>query len=83
MDTQEENGLRTYVHLGTGNYNPRTASVYSDFGLLRYLSILLTPNNIIIIIIKNKNDHSKSCATEDEYGLWLLYIHIGIYLFIY
>jgi hypothetical protein len=51
MDAQEENGLRTYVHLGTGNYNPRTASVYSDFGLLRYLSIILTQNIIIIIII--------------------------------
>jgi hypothetical protein len=52
MDTQEENGLRTYVHLGTGNYNPRTASVYSDFGLLRYLSIILTQNIIIKIKIK-------------------------------
>jgi len=31
---QEEDGLRTYVHIGTGNYNPRTASVYTDFGLL-------------------------------------------------
>eukprot|EP00850_Spirogloea_muscicola_P016700 SM000137S00478 [mRNA] locus=s137:341337:347444:- [translate_table: standard] len=30
---QEEDGLRTYVHIGTGNYNPRTASVYTDFGL--------------------------------------------------
>ncbi len=54
MDTQEDNGLRTYVHLGTGNYNPRTASVYSDFGLLRYLSIILTQNIIIIIKIKIK-----------------------------
>ena len=27
-------GLRRYVHLATGNYNERTARVYTDFGLL-------------------------------------------------
>jgi polyphosphate kinase len=27
-------GLRRYVHLGTGNYNERTARVYTDYGLL-------------------------------------------------
>ena len=27
-------GLRRYVHLGTGNYNERTARGYTDFGLL-------------------------------------------------
>src|SRR5262249_29728481 len=29
---KEEDGLRRYVHLGTGNYNPQTARVYSDLG---------------------------------------------------
>ncbi|MEQ6340752.1 MAG: polyphosphate kinase 1 [Gammaproteobacteria bacterium] len=30
---REEDGLRHYVHLGTGNYHARTARSYTDFGL--------------------------------------------------
>ena len=31
---QEDEGLRRYCHVGTGNYNPKTARLYEDFGLL-------------------------------------------------
>ncbi len=30
----EPDGIRRYAHIGTGNYNPKTARLYEDFGLL-------------------------------------------------
>lgn len=31
---QEEDGIKRYVHLGTGNYNDATAKLYTDLGLM-------------------------------------------------
>src|SRR3954449_980882 len=30
----EPDGIKRYVHIGTGNYNPKTARMYEDYGLL-------------------------------------------------
>jgi polyphosphate kinase len=30
---REEKGMKRYLHLSTGNYNPTTAKIYTDFGL--------------------------------------------------
>ena len=31
---QEADGIRRYCHVGTGNYNPKTATLYEDVGIL-------------------------------------------------
>ena len=31
---KEADGIKRYVHLGTGNYNDKTAKLYTDLGLL-------------------------------------------------
>lgn len=31
---RETDGIRRYVHLGSGNYNPKTARLYTDVGLI-------------------------------------------------
>lgn len=37
---QEPDGLRRYVHVGTGNYNDNTAKLYTDIGLFTSHSVI-------------------------------------------
>lgn len=37
---REEDGLQTYTHIATGNYNPTTSKLYTDFGLLTSDSVI-------------------------------------------
>jgi polyphosphate kinase len=37
---REEQGLQTYTHIATGNYNPTTSRLYTDFGLLTSDSVI-------------------------------------------
>src|SRR5688500_274893 len=37
---REENGLQTYTHVATGNYNPTTSKLYTDLGLLTNDSVI-------------------------------------------
>ena len=37
---REEDGLKTYTHISTGNYNPTTSRIYTDLGLLTSDSVI-------------------------------------------
>lgn len=37
---REEDGLQTYTHIATGNYNPVTSKLYTDLGLLTNDSVI-------------------------------------------
>ena len=53
----EPDGLRRYAHIGTGNYNPKTARLYEDMGLL-------TANPIITEDIGRLFNHLSGMSQE-------------------
>nr|NLI49712.1 RNA degradosome polyphosphate kinase [Propionibacterium sp.] len=56
----EPDGLRRYVHIGTGNYNPKTARTYEDMGLL-------TANPIITDDVARLFNHLSGMTRETRY----------------
>ncbi len=64
----EPEGLRRYAHIGTGNYNPKTARMYEDMGLL-------TANPIITEDIGRLFNHLSGMSQETQYRRLLVAPH--------
>ncbi|HEX6278701.1 MAG TPA: polyphosphate kinase 1 [Pyrinomonadaceae bacterium] len=78
---KEEDKLRRYVHLATGNYNPATSTVYTDLGLLtadeeiaadvadlfNYLTVYTEPREIRRLLIApiNLRDRMKEMIDRE------------------
>ncbi|MDR3070299.1 MAG: RNA degradosome polyphosphate kinase [Propionibacteriaceae bacterium] len=56
----ESRGLRRYCHIGTGNYNPKTARIYEDIGLL-------TSNPIITEDVARVFNRLSGMSAETQY----------------
>jgi polyphosphate kinase len=65
---EEPDGLRRYAHIGTGNYNPKTARLYEDIGLL-------TANPIVTDDIGRLFNHLSGMAQETQYKRLLVAPH--------
>ena len=57
---REKEGLRRYVHVGTGNYNAGSAKIYTDLGIL-------TANNAICDDVQDLFNVMTGCGIIDEY----------------
>jgi polyphosphate kinase len=64
----EPAGLRRYAHIGTGNYNPKTARVYEDMGLL-------TSNPIVTEDVGRVFNHLSGMTRETNYRRLLVAPH--------
>ncbi len=62
---EEEDGIRCYTHIGTGNYNPRTARLYEDLGML-------TSNETIGIDAQNLFNYLTGFSRNESYGRLLV-----------
>ncbi|MEA4944944.1 MAG: RNA degradosome polyphosphate kinase [Propionicimonas sp.] len=65
---EEPRGLRRYCHIGTGNYNPKTARLYEDMGLL-------TSNPVITEDVARLFNHLSGMSQETGYRRLLVAPH--------
>lgn len=65
---EEPTGLRRYCHIGTGNYNPKTARLYEDMGLL-------TSNAVITEDVAKLFNHLSGMSQETGYRRLLVAPH--------
>jgi polyphosphate kinase len=65
---EEPDGLHRYAHIGTGNYNPKTARLYEDIGLL-------TANPIVTEDIGRLFNHLSGMTQETQYKRLLVAPH--------
>ena len=64
----EPDGLRRYCHIGTGNYNPKTARMYEDVGLL-------TANPVVTDDVARLFNHLSGMGQETHYKRRLVAAH--------
>jgi polyphosphate kinase len=62
---ENDGRLRRYVHVGTGNYNPKTARIYEDLGLL-------TSNAEVGADVADLFNHLSGYTRNREYGTLLV-----------
>lgn len=65
---EEGEGLRRYAHIGTGNYNPKTARTYEDMGLL-------TSNFLVTEDVARMFNHLSGMTAETDYRRLLVAPH--------
>ncbi len=65
---EEPDGLRRYAHIGTGNYNPKTARLYEDMGLL-------TSNPVVTEDVARLFNHLSGMTQETRYRRLLVAPH--------
>jgi polyphosphate kinase len=67
---REPGGIRRYCHLGTGNYHPRTARTYTDYGLFTCDDAMGADVHELFLQLTSLTQTPKlSCVVQSPFGL--------------